>query len=143
MENIPFGKEVNLNGKQEYNTDKILKECENIYSDRNKFVEYLSNLLNEKQKDLLVRLYSIADKKFIFLMIEKTLKTMNEGGMEVNQGKSENNNVKIRTISGTFMSLIKKSDVLTPKEIKNIFWRNNKKKKEKKKFVKKFDKMMV
>lgn len=143
MENLTFGKEVNLNGKLEYNTDKIIDECEKLYNDRNKFVEYLSKILNEKQKDLLVRLYSIADKKFIFLMVEKTLKIMNDGGMETNQGKTDNNDIKIRTISGTFIYLIKKSDVLSQKEIKNIFWRNYKKKNEKKKFVKKFDKMII
>ena len=46
---------------------------------------------------------------------------MNDGGMETNQEKTDNNEIKIISISGTFMYLIKKSDVLSQKEIKNIF----------------------
>ena len=65
MEKNTFGKEVNLNGEYIYNVEKILVECEAKYNDKNSFIEYLSKLLNEKQKDLLLRLYSIAEKQFI------------------------------------------------------------------------------
>lgn len=144
MEKNIFGKEVNLNGEYIYNVEKILSECEAKYKDKNSFIEYLSKILNEKQKDLLLRLYSIADKQFILSILEKTLKVMNEGGIpkkDVNSQTDLKGNV--RTVSGTFLYLIKQSDVLSKKDIKRIFWRNNAKKKEKKKFTNKFDKLNI
>lgn len=144
MEKNTFGKEVNLNGEYIYNVEKILSECEAKYKDKNSFIEYLSKILNEKQKDLLLRLYSIADKQFILSILEKTLKIINEGGIlkkDVNSQTELKENV--RTVSGTFLYLIKQSDVLSKKDIKRIFWRNNAKKKEKKKFTNKFDKLNI
>lgn len=144
MEKNTFGKEVNLNGEYIYNVEKILSECEAKYKDKNSFIEYLSKILNEKQKDLLLRLYSIADKQFILSILEKTLKVINEGGIpkkDVNSQTELKENV--RTVSGTFLYLIKQSDVLSKKDIKRIFWRNNAKKKEKKKFTNKFDKLNI
>ena len=144
MEKNTFGKEVNLNGEYIYNVEKILSECEAKYKDKNSFIEYLSKILNEKQKDLLLRLYSIADKQFILSILEKTLKVINEGGIpkkDVNSQTELKENV--RTVSGTFLYLIKQSDVLSKKDIKRIFWRNNAKKKEKKKFNNKCDKLNI
>ena len=54
MEKNTLGKEVNLNGEYIYNVEKILVECEAKYNNKNSFIEYLSKLLNEKQKDLLL-----------------------------------------------------------------------------------------
>ena len=144
MEKNTFGKEVNLNGEYIYNVEKILVECEAKYNDKNSFIEYLSKLLNEKQKDLLLRLYSIAEKQFIFSILEKTLKVINEGGITKNNVNSQTDSKEnVRTVSGTFLYLIKQSDVLSKKDIKRIFWRNNAKKKEKKKFNNKFDKLNI
>ena len=144
MEKNTFGKEVNLNGEYIYNVEKILVECEAKYNDKNSFIEYLSKLLNEKQKDLLLRLYSIAEKQFILSILEKTLKVINEGGVTKNNVNSQTDSKEnVRTVSGTFLYLIKQSDVLSKKDIKRIFWRNNAKKKEKKKFNNKFDKLNI
>ena len=144
MEKNTFGKEVNLNGEYIYNVEKILVECEAKYNNKNSFIEYLSKLLNEKQKDLLLRLYSIAEKQFIFSILEKTLKVINEGGITKNNVNSQTDSKEnVRTVSGTFLYLIKQSDVLSKKDIKRIFWRNNAKKKEKKKFNNKFDKLNI
>lgn len=144
MEKNTFGKEVNLNGEYIYNVEKILVECEAKYNDKNSFIEYLSKLLNEKQKDLLLRLYSIAEKHFILSILEKTLKVINEGGITKNNVNSQTDSKEnVRTVSGTFLYLIKQSDVLSKKDIKRIFWRNNAKKKEKKKFNNKFDKLNI
>lgn len=144
MEKNTFGKEVNLNGEYIYNVEKILVECEAKYNDKNSFIEYLSKLLNEKQKDLLLRLYSIAEKQFILSILEKTLKVINEGGITKNNVNSQTDSKEnVRTVSGTFLYLIKQSDVLSKKDIKRIFWRNNAKKKEKKKFNNKFDKLNI
>ena len=144
MEKNTFGKEVNLNGEYIYNVEKILVECEAKYNDKNSFIEYLSKLLNEKQKDLLLRLYSIAEKQFILSILEKTLKVINEGGITKNNVNSQTDSKEnVRTVSGTFLYLIKQSDVLSKKDIKRIFWRNNAKKKEKKKFHNKFDKLNI
>ena len=144
MEKNTFGKEVNLNGEYIYNVEKILSECEAKYKDKNSFIEYLSKILNEKQKDLLIRLYSIADKQFILSILEKTLKVINEGGIPKKDVNSQTELKKnVRTVSGTFLYLIKQSDVLSKKDIKRIFWRNNAKKKEKKKFTHKFDKLNI
>ena len=144
MEKNTLGKEVNLNGEYIYNVEKILVECEAKYNDKNAFIEYLSKLLNEKQKDLLLRLYSIAEKQFILSILEKTLKVINEGGITKNNVNSQTDSKEnVRTVSGTFLYLIKQSDVLSKKDIKRIFWRNNAKKKEKKKFNNKFDKLNI
>ena len=144
MEKNTFGKEVNLNGEYIYNVEKILVECEAKYNDKNSFIEYLSKLLNEKQKDLLLRLYSIAEKQFILSILEKTLKVINEGGITKNNVNNQTDSKEnVRTVSGTFLYLIKQSDVLSKKDIKRIFWRNNAKKKEKKKFNNKFDKLNI
>ena len=144
MEKNTFGKEVNLNGEYIYNVEKILVECEAKYNDKKSFIEYLSKLLNEKQKDLLLRLYSIAEKQFILSILEKTLKVINEGGITKNNVNSQTDSKEnVRTVSGTFLYLIKQSDVLSKKDIKRIFWRNNAKKKEKKKFNNKFDKLNI
>ena len=144
MEKNTFGKEVNLNGEYIYNVEKILSECEAKYKDKNSFIEYLSKILNEKQKDLLIRLYSIADKQFILSILEKTLKVINEGGIPKKDVNSQTDlKENVRTVSGTFLYLIKQSDVLSKKDIKRIFWRNNAKKKEKKKFTNKFDKLNI
>ena len=144
MEKNTFGKEVNLNGEYIYNVEKILVECEAKYNDKNSFIEYLSKLLNEKQKDLLLRLYSIAEKQFILSILEKTLKVINEGGITKNNVNSQTDSKEnVRTVSGTFLYLIKQSDVLSKIDIKRIFWRNNAKKKEKKKFNNKFDKLNI
>ena len=144
MEKNTFGKEVNLNGEYIYNVEKILVECEAKYNNKNSFIEYLSKLLNEKQKDLLLRLYSIAEKQFILSILEKTLKVINEGGITKNNVNSQTDSKEnVRTVSGTFLYLIKQSDVLSKKDIKRIFWRNNAKKKEKKKFNNKFDKLNI
>lgn len=144
MEKNTFGKEVNLNGEYIYNVEKILSECEAKYKDKNSCIEYLSKILNEKQKDLLIRLYSIADKQFILSILEKTLKVINEGGIPKKDVNSQTDlKENVRTVSGTFLYLIKQSDVLSKKDIKRIFWRNNAKKKEKKKFTNKFDKLNI
>ena len=144
MEKNTFGKEVNLNGEYIYNVEKILVECEAKYNDKNLFIEYLSKLLNEKQKDLLLRLYSIAEKQLILSILEKTLKVINEGGITKNNVNSQTDSKEnVRTVSGTFLYLIKQNDVLSKKDIKRIFWRNNAKKKEKKKFNNKFDKLNI
>ena len=144
MEKNTLGKEVNLNGEYIYNVEKILVECEAKYNDKNSFIEYLSKLLNEKQKDLLLRLYSIAEKQFILSILEKTLKVINEGGITKNNVNNQTDSKEnVRTVSGTFLYLIKQSDVLSKKDIKRIFWRNNAKKKEKKKFNNKFDKLNI
>ena len=144
MEKNTLGKEVNLNGEYIYNVEKILVECEAKYNNKNSFIEYLSKLLNEKQKDLLLRLYSIAEKQFILSILEKTLKVINEGGITKNNVNSQTDSKEnVRTVSGTFLYLIKQSDVLSKKDIKRIFWRNNAKKKEKKKFNNKFDKLNI
>ena len=144
MEKNTFGKEVNLNGEYIYNVEKILVECEAKYNDKNSFIEYVCKLLNEKQKHVLLRLYSRAVKQFILSILEKTLKVINEGGITKNNVNSQTDSKEnVRTVSGTFLYLIKQSDVLSKKDIKRIFWRNNAKKKEKKKFNNKFDKLNI
>ena len=49
----------------------------------------------------------------------------------------------MRSVGGTFMYLIKTSDVVNEDLIKKIFWRNNKKKKMKKKLYKSFNKLDI
>ena len=49
----------------------------------------------------------------------------------------------MRSVGGTFMYLIKTSNVVNEDLIKKIFWRNNKKKKMKKKLYKSFNKLDI
>ena len=63
---------------------------------------------------------------------------MNSGGMI-----KKDNDKNIRSIGGTFIYLIKTSDLMNDDLIKKIFWRNKKKKKLKKKLYKSFNKFNI
>ena len=77
-------------------------------------------------------------KDFIIKTLEKTLNIMNSGGI------NKIDNVKnTRSIGGTFMYLIKTSELVNDDLIKKIFWRNDKKKKMKKKLYKSFNKLDI
>ena len=132
-----------MENKTKFEIEIIIKKCDSI-EDKKEFINYVSQILNENQKSFLYQLYSIKKKDFIIKMLEKTLKIMNEGGIfknnineedKLDTSKSCNDN-KIRTIGGTFIHLLKKSDILTKDEKKKIFWRNKKKKEMKRKLYK-------
>ena len=110
MEKNTFGKEVNLNGEYIYNVEKILVECEAKYNDKNSFIEYLSKLLNEKQKDLLLRLYSIAEKQFILSILEKTLKVINKGGITKNNENNPKANDELQNLFNEIMNDIREKE---------------------------------
>ena len=89
-------------------------------------------------------------KEFIIKTLEKTLKIMNEGGIlknNINADNSENTKKEksdnLRTIGGTFIYLVKTSDILTKDELKKIFWRNKKKKEMKKKLYKSLNNLLL
>ena len=77
-------------------------------------------------------------KEFIIKTLEKTLNIMNSGGI-----KKIDDDKNMRSVGGTFMYLIKTSDLINEDIIKKIFWRNNKKKKMKKKLYKSFNKLDI
>jgi hypothetical protein len=131
--NIELYKEKNALGEYMYNIDKIISQCDEIYSEKTKFVNLLSHILQEKQKGFIYQLYKKCKKDFLFKMIEKTLDTMNNGG--INKQDSENK----RTICGTFIYYVKTSNYFTSDELKQVFFRNNQKRKERKKLYKKFN----
>ena len=120
-----------------YNVEVIIKKCENI-EDKTQFINYISEILKEKEKDILYRLFALTKKDFIIKSLEKTLNIMNSGGMI-----KKDNDKNIRSIGGTFIYLIKTSDLMNDDLIKKIFWRNKKKKKLKKKLYKSFNKFNI
>ena len=71
---------------------------------------------------------------------------MNEGGISKNE-KSEITNGEdggnIRSIGGTFIYLVKTSELISKDMLKKIFWRNKKKKEIKKKLYKSFNKLNI
>ena len=90
---------MNENNKKLYDVEIIIKKCDSI-EDKTAFINYLSQILQEKKKDFLYQLYK-----------------------------------NKRSIGGTFIYLVKKSELINDEIIKKIFWRNNKKKKMKKKVM--------
>ena len=120
-----------------YNVNIIIKKCESL-EDKTQFINYISEILKEKEKDILYRLFALAKKDFIIKTLEKTLNIMNSGGMN-----KKDNDKNIRSIGGTFIYLIKTSDLMNDDLIKKIFWRNKKKKKLKKKLYKSFNKFNI
>jgi hypothetical protein len=137
-----------MENKTKYNIEIIIKKCDSI-EDKKQFIDYISEILKEKQNSFLYQLYSIKNKDFIIKTLEKTLKIMNEGGIlkknineEDNSETTKNDNSNnIRTVGGTFIHLVKTSDVLTKDELKTIFWRNKKKKEMKRKLYKSLNKL--
>lgn len=123
--------------ENKYNIEIIIKKCDSI-EDKTQFINYISDILQEKKKDFLYRIYALMKKDFIIKTLEKTLNIMNSGG--INKIDNENNT---RSIGGTFMYLVKTSDLVDKDLIKKIFWRNNKKKKMKKKLCKSFNKLDI
>ena len=75
---------------------------------------------------------------------------MNEGGIikkntnnePLEENNTENNN-NIRSIGGTFIHLVKTSELLSKDELKKIFWRNKKKKDMKRKLYKSLNKLNI
>jgi len=122
---------------QEYNVEIIIKKCDSI-EEKRELINYISQILQEKRKDFLYQLYAIMKKDFLIKTLEKTLKIMNQGGMN----KIDNVNDK-RSIGGTFFYLVKTSDLINDDLRKKIFWRNNKKKKMKKKLYESFNKLDI
>ena len=120
-----------------YNVEVIIKKCDSI-EDKTQLINYLSEILQEKKKDILYRLYALMKKDFIIKTLEKTLNIMNSGGI-----KKIDDDKNMRSVGGTFMYLIKTSDVINEDLLKKIFWRNNKKKKMKKKLYKSFNKLDI
>ena len=114
-----------------YDVDIIIKKCDSI-DDKKKFVEYVSEIIKEKQKSFLYQLYSIMKKDFIVKTLEKTLRIMNEGGIKKNGDGGDG----IRSVGGTFIHLVKNSDLISKETLKIIFWRNKKKKEMKRKLCK-------
>ena len=120
-----------------YNVEVIIKKCDSI-EDKTQLINYISEILQEKKKDILYRLYALMKKDFIIKTLEKTLNIMNSGGI-----KKIDDDKNMRSVGGTFMYLIKTSDVINEDLLKKIFWRNNKKKKMKKKLYKSFNKLGI
>ena len=126
---------MNENNKKLYDVEIIIKKCDSI-EDKTAFINYLSQILQEKKKDFLYQLYALMKKDFMIKTLEKTLNIMNSGGLnKIDDDKNK------RSIGGTFIYLVKKSDLINDEIIKKIFWRNNTKKKMKKKLCKSFDKL--
>ena len=132
--------------KQIYDIELIIKKCDNI-EDKKEFINYISQILKEKNNSFLYQIYAIKKKDFIVKTLEKTLKIMNDGGIEKNANKTESskseNEKEMRSIGGTFIHLVKTSDLISKDLLKKIFWRNKKKKELKRKLLKSFNKLSI
>ena len=132
--------------KQLYDIEFIIKKCESI-ENKKEFINYVSQILKEKNNSFLYQIYAIKKKDFIVKTLEKTLKIMNDGGIEKNANKTETskseNEKEMRSIGGTFIHLVKTSDLISKDLLKKIFWRNKKKKEFKRKLLKSFNKLSI
>ena len=122
---------------QQFDVDLIIKKCDSIEGKKD-LINYITQVLQEKRKDIFYQLYAIMNKDFMIKTLEKTLKIMNSGGMN----KIDDANSK-RSIGGTFLYLVKKSDLINDDLRKKIFFKNNKKKKMKKELYKSFNKLDI
>lgn len=126
-----------MENKKIYDIELIIKKCDSI-ENKKEFINYISQILEEKQNSFLFQLYSIMKKDFIIKTLQKTLKIMNEGGISKIESNSD-----IRTVGGTFIHLVKTSDLLSKDLLKKIFWRNKKKKEMKKKLCRALKKLNI
>ncbi len=134
MEKI--NEKINENNKEEYNTEAIIEKCEKI-EDKKEFINYVSSIIKEKNIQFLYVIYKLYSKQLIIKLLEKTLKTINEGGIKKNDSESN------RTIGGTFMYYIKNNEIISKDDIKKIFWRKSQGRKNKKKLYKKMIKLGI
>ena len=135
-----------MESKQLYDIELIIKKCDSI-ENKKEFINYVSQILKENNNSFLYQIYAIKKKDFIVKTLEKTLKIMNDGGIEKNTNKTESskheNEKNMRSIGGTFIHLVKTSDLITKDLLKKIFWRNKKKKELKRKLLKSFNKLSI
>ena len=128
-------KEENKIFKNENDIERIIKKCEEI-EDKKQFIKYISNIIKEKD-NFLYCLYKLYSKQLIIKILEKTLMTMKEGGLKKKDSDS------IRTIGGTFIYYIKNNNDILKDDLKKIFWRKGKNRKERKKMYKKLKKLEI
>ena len=135
-----------MESKQIYDIELIIKKCDSI-ENKKEFINYVSQILKENNNSFLYQIYAIKKKDFIVKTLEKTLKIMNDGGIEKNTNKTEpskpENEKEMRSIGGTFIYLVKTSDLISKDLLKKIFWRNKKKKDLKRKLLKSFNKLNI
>lgn len=134
-----------MESKKLYDVEIIIKKCDNI-ENKKEFINYVAQIIKEKNPSFLYQIYAVLKRDFIIKTLEKTLKIMNEGGISKNE-KSEITNGEdggnIRSIGGTFIYLVKTSELISKDMLKKIFWRNKKKKEIKKKLYKSFNKLNI
>ena len=128
-------KEENKNFKNENDIERIIEKCGEI-EDKKQFIKYISNIIKEKE-NFLYCLYKLYSKQLIIKILEKTLMTMKEGGLKKKDSDS------IRTIGGTFIYYIKNNNDILKDDLKKIFWRKGKNRKERKKMYKKLKKLEI
>ena len=128
-------KEENKNFKNENDIERIIEKCGEI-EDKKQFIKYISNIIKEKD-NFLFCLYKLYSKQLIIKILEKTLMTMKEGGLKKKDSDS------IRTIGGTFIYYIKNNNDILKDDLKKIFWRKGKNRKERKKIYKKLKKLKI
>ena len=135
-----------MESKQLYDIELIIKKCDSI-ENKKEFINYVSQILKENNNSFLYQIYAIKKKDFIVKTLEKTLKIMNDGGIEKNTNKIESSKIdnekEMRSIGGTFIHLVKTSDLISKDLLKKIFWRNKKKKELKRKLLKSFNKLSI
>lgn len=128
-------KEENKIFKNENDIERIIEKCGEI-EDKKQFIKYISNIIKEKD-NFLYCLYKLYSKQLIIKILEKTLMTMKEGGLKKKDSDS------IRTIGGTFIYYIKNNNDILKDDLKKIFWRKGKNRKERKKMYKKLKKLEI
>ena len=109
---------INQNDIKEYNIEAIIEKCEKIEK-KKEFIDYITSLLKEKNNQFLYVLYKLYSKKLIIKILEKTLKTINEGGIK--KINCEQN----RTIGGTFIYYIKINEYINKDDLKKNFLEKN------------------
>ena len=77
----------------------ILTNLKNTIILSKDLINYISEILQEKKKDILYQLYAIMKKEFMIKTLEKTLKIMNSGGMNKIKDVQNKRSIKNMTIA--------------------------------------------
>ena len=140
--------------KKQFNVDEIIEKCKG--KNGMELLNYMCTIMKEKKINMLELLYKELGKDYLIIMLEKTLKIENNGGL--NKGKCiyskkeekksseiisiKNNVVEKKSTGGIFFALIKKDpeakDILN--KASKIDWKQSK---QRKKVYKLMDKLNI
>ena len=137
---------VSINSKK-FEVEKIIDNCK--IKDNTQFVNYLCEVMHEKQRDIIEALFKQLGKDYLIAKLESTLNIENKGGLRKEEcnTKKENAPTKIenKSTGGVFFTLIKKDPEGKSVLVKasKINWKKIKQKKRMDNLLQKMDTLNV